>query len=94
MLRRIPRKIIVALFCAVVLLAVGLPMSLYWTGLNNIEGRPQPIASTDIAADTALLQQTFRSPSPIVVEALNPWTFLGSLRPSAVKERDVGAAAV
>ena len=62
------QKIIVALFCAVVLLAVGLPMSLYWSGLANIEGRPPPIASTDIAADTALLQQTFRSHSPIVVE--------------------------
>jgi hypothetical protein len=90
----IVRKIIVALFCAVVLLGVGLPMGLYWTGLANIEGRPRPIALTDIAADTALLQQKFRSPSPIVVRVINPWTFLGSLRPSAVKERDVGASAV
>jgi hypothetical protein len=93
-MRTILRKIIVALVCSVVLLAVGLPLSLYWMGLGNIEGRPQPIASTDIAADTALLQQKFRSPSPFVVQVLNPWTFLGSLRAPAVIERDVGASAV
>jgi hypothetical protein len=93
-MRTVLRKIIVALVSSVVLLAVGLPLSLYWMGLGNIEGRPQPIASTDIVADTTLLQQKFRSPSPIVVQVLNPWTFLGSLRASAVIERDAGASAV
>lgn len=70
--RTILRIVIVALFCAVVLLAVGLPMSLYWMGFTNIEGRPRPIASTDIAADTALLQEKFWSHSLMVIQVLNP----------------------
>jgi hypothetical protein len=92
--RTITRKTLVALFCAVVLLAVGLPLSLYASGLANIEGRPQPTTSRDITADRALLQEKFRSSSPIVVPVLNPWTFLWSLHSVGVKTRDVGASAV
>lgn len=88
------RKFVVAIICAAVVIVIGLPLCLYWSGLANIDGRPSPDTSGDLAADTALLQQKFRSSAPIVVEVLNPWTFLVSLRRSAVKERDVGASAV
>jgi hypothetical protein len=91
--RTIIRKTVVALFCAVVLLAVGLPLSLYWSGLANIEGRPQPTTTKDIAADRALLQEKFLSSSPIVVAVLNPWNFLWSQHVD-VKTPDVGASAV
>jgi hypothetical protein len=72
----------------------GLPLSLYWSGLANVEGRPQPTTSKDIAADRALLQEKFRSSSPIVVPVLNPWSYLWSLHSVDVKATDVGASAV
>jgi hypothetical protein len=86
------RRAGVALFCAVVMLAVGLPLSLYWSGLANIEGRPQPTTSKDIAADRTILQEKFGSSAPIVVPVLNPWTFVWSLCSVAVP--DVGASAL
>jgi hypothetical protein len=62
------------------LLIIGLPLGLYGLGLSNIDGRPEPpVRTNSIPADTTLLQHTFRSQAPIVVHALNPWTYAVAL---------------
>jgi hypothetical protein len=59
------------------LLASSIPLGLYWLGLSNIEGRPErPTATSNVIADSALLQQDLRTQGPIVIVALNPWTFI------------------
>ena len=70
-------KIAVALMGATALLAAGMPLGLYWLGLSNIEGRPVPPSQTsNVIADDALLQRDLRTQGPIVIDALNPWTFI------------------
>jgi hypothetical protein len=59
------------------LLASGIPVGLYWLGLSNIEGRPErPTQTSNVVADSTLLQQDLGTQGPIVVVALNPWTFI------------------
>jgi hypothetical protein len=73
-------KVAIALLLGVALLVFSLPIGLYWLGLSNIEGRPEPPTEMNhIAADTVLLQQTFRSPAPVAVHPLNPWTYAATL---------------
>jgi hypothetical protein len=75
-------KIAVALLGAIVLLAAVMPPGLYWLGLSNIEGRPQPPGNIrDATADRALLQRDLRLNDPIVIEVLNPWSvFVSTVR--------------
>jgi hypothetical protein len=74
------RRIAIAFVCAAGILVLGVPLGLYALGLSNIEGRPEPPTDTNhIAADTALLQQTFRSTAPVAVHVLNPWTYTATL---------------
>jgi hypothetical protein len=50
------------------LLASCIPLGLYWLGLSNIEGRPeQPTQTSNVIADSALLQQDLRTQGPIVI---------------------------
>jgi|ERR1700722_1919837 len=85
MSRSLVAKVAVASLLAALIFACSLPFGLYWLGLSNIEGRPEPPAQTNnISADTALLQQEFRSPAPIAVRALNPWTFTASFLTDAL----------
>jgi hypothetical protein len=68
-------KIAVVLLGAGALLAAGIPLGLYWLGLSNIEGRPEPPTQTsNVIADSALLQRDLRTQGPIVIDAQNPWT--------------------
>jgi hypothetical protein len=69
-------KVAVVLLVATALLAAVVPLGLYWLGLSNIEGRPEPPRIlSNVTADRALLQQDLRMREPIVVEVLNPWSF-------------------
>jgi hypothetical protein len=77
MARRFLLRIAVALLGVAALLAAGMPLGLYWLGLSNIEGRPEPPTQTsNVIADSALLQRDLRAQGPIVIDALNPWTFV------------------
>jgi hypothetical protein len=70
-------KTAAVLLGAAALLATGIPLGLYWLGLSNIEGRPEPPTQTsNVIADSALLQRDLRMQGPIVIDALNPWTFI------------------
>jgi hypothetical protein len=70
-------KIAVALVGVAALLAAGIPLGLYWLGLSNIEGRPEPPTQTsNVIADSVLLQRDLRTQGPIVIGALNPRTFI------------------
>jgi hypothetical protein len=70
---------VVSLLAAPVLVSI-LPIGLYGVGLLNIEGRPEPpIQTSNLAADTAYLEQAFRRREPIAVRVLNPWTYAASL---------------
>ena len=70
-------KIAVVLLGAVALLAAGIPLGLYWLGLSNIEGRPEPPTQTShVIADNQVLQRELRMQGPIVIDALNPWLFI------------------
>jgi hypothetical protein len=89
------RKIIAIFLGGIALLAVGTPLGLYWLGLSNVEGRPEPPTQMrEIAADTALLGQYFNNESPIVVRVLNPWSYLGEMRPVLPVPRLNGSHAV
>jgi hypothetical protein len=69
-------KIAVVLLGAGALLAVGIPLGLYWLGLSNIEGRPEPpMQTSNVIADSAQLQRDLRTQKPVVIDAPNPWTF-------------------
>ena len=69
------RQIALVILGGAAFLAAVVPLGLYWLGLSNIEGRPQPPDNTrDVAADRALLQQDLRTHGPIVVQVLNPWS--------------------
>lgn len=87
------RRIAVALVSSAMIFVVVVPLALYWLGLSNIDGRPQPVVSCNTAAKTELLQKSFRSSQPAVVHVLNPWTFVFSFGSSGIRD-DVGAAAV
>src|SRR5258708_7340916 len=79
------------------ILALGVPMGLYVLGLSNIDGRPEsPTETNHIAADTVLLQQTFRSTAPVAVPVLNPWTYAAILLTEDPKDlrSDNGSSAV
>jgi hypothetical protein len=76
MIRKGLGKIVFALLGATTVLAAIAPLGLYWLGLSNIEGRPEPPSNVgNVAADSALLQEDLRMHDPIVVEVLNPWSF-------------------
>jgi hypothetical protein len=97
MIRTALSKIAIAVVCGAAILAVGVPLGLYVLGLSNIEGRPNPPTDTDhIAPDTVLLQQTFRSTAPVVVHALNPWTYAVTVLTEGPKDlrADTGSSAV
>jgi hypothetical protein len=80
MIRTALSKVAIAFVCGVSIPVIALPLSLYVLGLSNIEGRPKlPTDTTHIAADTVLLQQAFRSPAPIAVLVLNPWSYAATL---------------
>jgi hypothetical protein len=65
---------------AAALLTAGIPLCLYWFGLSNIDGRPEPPARVNsIAADIALLREEFRSDAPVEVRYLNPWNYAARL---------------
>jgi hypothetical protein len=78
MSRTFLRKVTIATLCAAALIGIVVPLGLYWLGLSNIVGRPIPPTKTNnVAADTELLKQTFRSEAPVKVCVLNPWTYVG-----------------
>lgn len=80
MARKFVLKVAIASLVGVALLVLSLPIGLYLLGLSKVEGRPEPPTQTNnIAADTALLLQDFRSRAPIAVHALNPWTYAARL---------------
>jgi len=80
MFRTYLKKFSITIVCGAGIPAVGVPIGLYILGLSNVEGRPEPPTETDhIVADTDLLQQTFRSQAPVVVHALNRWTYTANL---------------
>ena len=80
MIRTTLRNVAIAFVCGAGILVIGVPLGLYVLGLSNIEGRPEPPTDTNhIAADTALLQQAFRSSAPVTVHVLNPWTYAATL---------------
>jgi hypothetical protein len=80
MARSFVGKVAVASLLAALLLVLSLPIGLYGLGLMNIEGRPEPpIQTSNLATDTAYLQQAFRRQEPIAVRVLNPWTYAASL---------------
>jgi hypothetical protein len=90
-------KVAITFVCGAGILAVGVPIGLDVLGLSNIEGRPEPPTETShIAADIAMLQQTFRSPAPVVVHVLNPWTYAAILLTESPKDLrlDSGSHAV
>ncbi len=61
MIRKSLGKVAVVLLFATALLAAVLPLGLYWLGLSNIEGRPEPPPKLgNLTADRALLQQDLR----------------------------------
>jgi hypothetical protein len=80
MTRTVLRIVVITIVCGAGILALGVPMGLYMLGISNIQGRPEPpIETNHITADTVLLQQTFRSPSPVSIHVLNPWTYAATL---------------
>jgi hypothetical protein len=95
MIRGWLRRVGVALLCAGVAFIIGLPFGLYGLGLSNIEGRPEaPLTTNDPGADTAVLQEEFRSEEPIAVHVLDPWTFVLSLSANKSLDTDGGSRAV
>jgi hypothetical protein len=97
MIRTALSKVAIAFVCAAGILVLGVPLGLYVLGLSNIEGRPEPPTDTNhIAADTALLQQTFHSTAPVAVHVLNPWTYAATLLTEDPKSlrADTGSSAV
>jgi hypothetical protein len=80
MVRTNAKRIAVLSLCIATLLAVSLPILLYWIGLANINGRPaRPPPGNTIAADTSLLQRAFHSDGPISIHSSNPWSYAASL---------------
>jgi hypothetical protein len=78
--RKTTPKIAVVILGGAVFLAAVMPLGLYWLGLSNIEGRPEPPGNIrDVAADRALLQQDLRMHGPIEVQVLDPWRVLVSI---------------
>jgi hypothetical protein len=97
MIRTVLSKVAIAFVCGAGTLVIAVPLGLYVLGLSNIEGRPEPPTDTNhVAAHTALLQQTFRSPSPVVTHVLNPWTYAATLLTEDPKDlrADNGSSAV
>jgi hypothetical protein len=97
MIRTTLSKVAIAFVCGVGILVIALPLGLYVLGLSNIEGRPEPPTDTNhVAADTILLQQTFRSTAPVAVHVLNPWTYAATLLTQDPKDlrSDIGSSAV
>lgn len=97
MARKFVLKVAIASLVGVALLVLSLPIGLYWLGLSKVEGRPEPPTQTNnIAADTALLLQNFRSQAPIAVHALNPWTYAARLlnEPANDLRMDPGSHAI
>jgi len=87
MIRTTLGEVAIAFVCGAGILVIAVPMGLYVLGLSNIEGPPEPPTETNhIAADTVLLQQTFRSTAPIAVHVLNPWTYAATLLPQDPKD--------
>jgi hypothetical protein len=79
MARKLLFKAVTVLLGVTALVVAGIPICLYWLGLSNIEGRPEPPPQTsDLVADGELLQRDLGTRDPIVIEPLNPWTFLVS----------------
>jgi hypothetical protein len=101
MIGRFLRKFVIFVLILAAMLAVAVPPGLYWLGLNNIDGRPTPPNRlADLGADSLLLQRNLRMQGPIVIHALNPWTFfretlfeIGMRSPSA-HERSMRAVAI
>jgi len=58
---------------------VYLSDSIDWA-CSNIEGRAEPLnrgrKKNNVIADRALLQRDLRTQGPIVIDAINPWTFV------------------
>lgn len=78
MARKILLKTAAYFLGATALVVAGIPFGLYWMGLSNIEGRPEPRTHTgNVVADSELLKRNLGTHDPIVIDALNPWTFLG-----------------
>jgi hypothetical protein len=90
-------KIAFALLGGTTALAAVVPPGLYWLGLSNIEGRPEPPSNVgNVAADRAVLQEDLRMHDPIVVEVLNPWSFFTAIfqfHEKAKSNRAVGIVA-
>jgi hypothetical protein len=77
MARSLVAKVAIGSLLIALVIAGSLPFGLYWIGLSNIEGRPEPLVrAKDISSDTELLQQEFRNQPPITIRVLNPWTFI------------------
>jgi hypothetical protein len=76
MIGRFFRKLAIFMPILAAVLVGAVPPGLYWLGLSNIDGRPSPRSRlTDLGADNLLLQRNLDVQGPILIHALNPWTF-------------------
>jgi hypothetical protein len=65
-----------ALTAVAVFLLIGLvPPGLYWLGLANIDGRPEPPHARDTQRRDYDFVGNLKFPHPIVVRKLSPWSY-------------------
>ncbi len=72
---RVLAKALVVVLMAGLMVAVLVPLGLYWIGISNVEGRPVPPRPAEIHASDRDFIANLKFPHRVVLGKLNPWSY-------------------